>query len=322
MSFLASPAWLAAMHGRLPEAVPLKADGVEAHAFIQREPRPAEFYDLHHVLTTAAPALPISRAPIASPPWVPALTVMVPGYECLPVGPRALDPTALNALVSAALDYDVPTVAFLYTRPGPLEPVLRARGFTQVPLSMTWDLHLPGTGVADYLSAFPRKRRKEIRREMRSVVDVHREEPDLDELTALRCQLTEKYRGTSDFATERRKLAALVAMDPVTLVARAGHAVGFAMFARHDDAWTCVAVGFDYTDERSRLAYFGTAYYAAVEHAYAEQVRTISYGQGSWEAKRARGCTGTPLGGWIHTRDPELAEVLALSAATTRREVL
>lgn len=317
MSFLTSPAWLAAMRGRLPDPVPLAADGVRAHAFVQREPRPTEFYDLHHVLTTDAPALPITRVPIDSPPWVPALIVMTPGYECLPVGSGSL-----NALVSAALAYDVPIVAFLYTRAGPLEAVLRERGFTQVPLSTTWDLHLPGTSVADYLASFGRKRRKEIRREMRSTVDVHREEPDLDELTALRCRLVEKYRGRSDFAAERAKLAALAAMDSVVLVARPDRAVGFAMFARYEGSWTCTAVGFDYDDERSRLAYFGTAFYAAAEHAYAEGVRTISYGQGSWQAKRSRGCTGTPLAGWIRTSDPVLRSVLGRSAATTRREVL
>lgn len=319
MSFLTSPAWLAAMAGRLPEPFFLRADGVEAHAFVQQEPRPAEFYDLHHVLTTAAPALPITRTPIPSPPWVPALTVMVPGYECLPTGPRSTDPAALNALVSTALAHDVPTVAFLYTRPGPLERVLGERGFTAVPLSMTWDLHLPGTGVADYLASFGRKRRKEIRREMRSTVDIRVAQPDLAELTHLRCLLVAKYRGTADHATERRKLAKLAAMDSIVLAA---DDVGFAMFARYEGTWTCTAVGFDYADERSRLAYFGTAFYAAAEHAYAEGVRTISYGQGSWQAKRGRGCTGTPLTGWIRTRDPALAEVLRLSAATTRREVL
>lgn len=320
MSFLTSPAWLAAMRGRLPDSVPLEADGVWAHAFIQHEPRPTEFYDLHHVLTTDAPALPITRVPIDSPPWVPALIVMAPGYECLPVG--FTDPASLNALVSAALAYDVPTVAFLYTRAGPLEAVLRERGFTNVPLSTTWDLHLPGTSIDDYLASFGRKRRKEIRREMRSTVDVCREEPDLDELTALRCRLVEKYRGTSDFAKERAKLAALAAMDSVVLVARPDKAVGFAMFARHEGSWTCTAVGFDYDDERSRLAYFGTAFYAAAEHAYAEGVRTIGYGQGSWQAKRGRGCTGTPLNGWIRTSNPVLREVLRRSAATTRCEVL
>ncbi|MEU7479718.1 hypothetical protein AB0A63_27260 [Lentzea sp. NPDC042327] len=324
MSILTTPTWIAVMGGRLPPPVPLRADGVEAHAFVQHEPLPTEFFDLGYALAGPASALPITREPIDSPPWVPVLTVMVPGYECLPVGPRATDPEALHGLVDAALAHDVPTTAFLYTRPGPLEPVLRERGFTCVPLSMTWDLHLPGTGVADYLAAFPRKRRKEIRREMRSAADVRREEPDLDELAALKCQLARKYRGSADFAAERRKLADLAAMDATTLVARpdSGNAVGYAMFARHEGDWTCTSVGFDYTDDRSRLAYFGTAFYAAAEHAYAEGVRTIGYGQGAWAAKRGRGCTGTPLNGWVRTRDPELAQVLRRSAATTRREVL
>jgi uncharacterized protein len=94
-------------------------------------------------------------------------------------------------------------------------------------------------------------------------------------------------------------------------------ALGFALFAEHRDTWHCLAVGADYGDPRSRLTYFATAYYRAAEHAYRCGVRTIGYGIGAWQAKRARGCRPTPLDGWVHTADPELAATVRASAGIT-----
>jgi len=93
--------------------------------------------------------------------------------------------------------------------------------------------------------------------------------------------------------------------------------LGFALFAEHHGMWHCLALGSDYGDRRSRLTYFGTAYYRAAEHAYRCGVRTIGYGLGAWQAKRARGCLATPLTGWVHTTDLELAAVARTSARIT-----
>lgn len=337
------------MRGRLgDELVTLTVPGrVDLLASVQRAPRPGEFFDLHHVCVSEAPALPLTDAARAArsalrppdpPLWTPNLVVMLPGYECVPVGPAAADPTLLGRLADAAVGYAarerLRAVAVLYTRPGsPLAAVLADRGFLALPLSRTWDLEVPGDGAPGYLAALPRKRRAEATRELRQLeaagVVLRQLEaaeaatgPVLRTLTALRGQLVRRYRGRSDEAAERARLESLVhdvaGGEPHVFVAEAGGTtVGFALFAAYGGEWHCLAVGYDYTDPRSRLAYFGTAFYAAIPAAAAAGVRRLGYGQGSAQAKRSRGCTGTPLTGWVHTDDPELRAAVRASAAVT-----
>jgi hypothetical protein len=346
---LATPGWLRAMDGRLG-ARPLtfvvrSAARIELAAFasVQTTSRPGEFFDLHHVLIRPTPDFPLtdqSRADrtqlslTAPDNWLPSLVVMLPGYECVPVGPGATDPAALNALVNGTLDWaadqGIPTVAFLYLRPEQraLADALRDREFSRLPLTYTWDLHLAGTGIEDYLTALPRKRRKETRREVRTLaesgVDIQQADvwPVFDALVDLRCQLVTKYRGQADRAHEGTRLRTMVEVvaggRPTLLLATADDTpVGFALFAPNRDEWLCLAVGHDYADPRSRLTYFGAAYYHAAEAAYAAGVRILGYGQGSWQAKRARGCRPTPMAGWVHSTDPALAAAVRASAAMT-----
>jgi predicted N-acyltransferase len=346
---LATPGWLRAMDGRLG-ARPLtflvdSPAGTElaALASVQTESRPTEFFDLHHVVVRPTPDFPLteeSRAErarlceTAPRQWVPSLVVMLPGYECVPVGPGATRPAALAALVDGALDWaaeqGIPTVAFLYLRPEQtaLADALRDRDFIGLPLTYTWDLHLAGTGMAAYFEALPRKRRKEARRELRALDEagVRIEQADVwpvfDRLVDLRCQLVAKYRGRSDRAHEAKRLRTMVEDvargTPTLLLASAEDTpVGFALFAPNRDEWLCLAVGYDYGDPRSRLAYFGAAYYRAAEAAYLAGVHTIGYGQGAWQAKRARGCRPTPMAGWLHSTDPALAETIRASAKVT-----
>ncbi|HEY0636489.1 MAG TPA: hypothetical protein VGD67_02475, partial [Pseudonocardiaceae bacterium] len=243
----------------------------------------------------------------------------------------------------------IATVAALYVRPGPLAGALREAGFTAVPMTPSWELRLPGGGLAGYLAALPHKRRIEARRELRLLADAGvRIEPVadvdavFDDLVRLRGQLVAKYRGaTREPAAERARLRTLVddvaGGRPRVLLARGtdGAPLGFALFAEHSEAehseaeqpgagsagrarsWHCLAVGHDYTDPRSRLTYFGTAYYRAAEHAYQDGVRTLGYGIGAWRAKRARGCRPSPRTGWVHTTDPALAATVRATAEVT-----
>jgi hypothetical protein len=352
-SLLATPGWLRAMAGRLGAGavtIAAREPGGAALAFaygcVQTEARPGEFFDLHHVLVSAAPALPLTDAARAArtrlaaeapppPRWVPNLTVMLPGYECHVLGPGRRDPATLRALVAGAVEFaageGIGNVAFLYTTPDApeLAAVLTGLRFTAVPLSRTWDLRLPGSGVDDYFAALPRKRSAEARRELRLLreagVTVAPSQVDgvFDRLVELRCRLVEKYRGRADRAVEAARLRVLVdevaGGAPQTLVAAAGgDVVGFALFAEHNATWHALAAGYDYADPRSRLAYFGTAFYGAAERAYAAGVSRLGYGQGAWQAKRARGCRGTPLTGWFRSSDPDLAAAARASARVTR----
>jgi hypothetical protein len=353
---LASPGWLRAMTGRLGDAMAtilVSQDGearLAALATVQHTPRPGEFFDLHHVLVSTAPALPLterSRAAraelaVAGPGpdrWAPNLVVMLPGYECVPVGPGREDPRLLGALIDGAQRWaereGLRAVAFLYTRPdaAALGGALESRGFTAVPLSLTWDLPVPADGLTGYLAALPHKRRREAQREMRRLNDAGvaielldaraaETEPMLATLTALRCQLVRKYRGKADEQVERRRLDSLVrdvcAGNAQLVTARAGDAVlGFALFAPYGDAWHCLAVGYDYTDPRFRLAYFATMFYGAIPAAVAAGVGSLGFGQGSAQAKRSRGCFGTPLTGWVRSGDADLTAAVIESARIT-----
>jgi len=348
----AAPGWLRAMEGRLGGrtlTIVVRRGGIPvlaAMASVQETPRPGELFDLHHVFVRPAPDLPLTprsrelRAGLeatAPPPgrWVPCLVVMLPGYECTPVGPDAGDPAANAALVDGALSWaagqGIATVAMLYVRPeaAALAAALAGRGFVRVPVMPTWELALPGSGVADYVAALPAKRRGEARRELRQLaaagVDIAQVDADkaFDHLVRLRCGLVAKYRGAGrDLTAERGKLRRIIddvagGRPAVLLASAGGAALGFALFAEHRDQWHCLAVGTDYDDPRSRLTYFAVAYYRAAELAYHHGVRTIGYGLGAWQAKRARGCHATALSGWVVSADPELAAIIEASARVT-----
>lgn len=356
-----SPAWLRAMSGRLGDrtvtiVVSENNQAVAAAlASVQTEPAAGEVFDLHHIFVSPTPPLPLTPAArsarvklAGSAPqpsrWVPSLVVMLPGYECLLVGPRRDDAGILGELATAACawadQHDLRTIAFLYTRPedASLAAVLADRGFTGVPLSITWDLPVPADGLAAYFAALPRKRRQEARREL-SMLDqagVRVGELDqvaltsgaaLDQLAALRCQLAAKYGRHPDQRSERARLERLIsdvgAGQARAVTAMAGEVmIGFALFCPYGSTWHCLAVGFDYADPRSRLCYFGVAFYGAVPVAAAGGAKWLSYGQGAAQAKRARGCVGTPLTCWVRTTDPDLSAAVLASAEVTDLEGL
>lgn len=346
----ASPGWLRAMDGRLGEPPRVFAvdDGgrvaLAAFGTVQRVPRPGEFFDLWHVLAGPAPGLPLTpaarerrealcRTAPPAPRWLPALVMMLPGYECVPVGDPAYTGELVDGVLRWAADRDIATVAWLYVRPdAALDGVLAARGYRSLPLSVTWDLPVRPGGLPGYLAALPRKRRSEAEREMARMeeggVTVGLLGPELDgtvfdRLVDLRCQLVRKYRSGADVAVEAGRLRVLVddvcAGRPAVVTAASGPDVlSFALFAPWGRDWHCLAVGSDYTDPRSRYAYFATAYYGAVAAAAAAGVRSIGYGQGASEAKRSRGCVGTPLRAYVHSTDSGVAEAVRASADVTR----
>lgn len=355
----ASPGWLRAMAGRLggqTVTIVVSQNGeasVAALAFVLTTPAPNEVFDLHYIFVSPTPPLPLTRAArvaraelaaCAPPPtaWVPSLVVMLPGYESVPVGSGRDDVTMLGELADAASAWaarrGMRTVAFLYTRPEDvsLAEVLTSRGFTGVPLSITWDLPVPAGGLPDYLEALPSKRRREAKRELslldRAGVRIGELDPDalmtdaaLDRLATLRGQLAAKYRRHTDHRAERARLERLISDvgggKARVITAMADDVMeGFALFCPYGKTWYCLALGFDYSDPRSRLCYFGAGFYGAVPAAAAEGARWLSYGQGAAQAKRARSCLGTPLTCWVSTADPALAAAVRASAVTTALE--
>lgn len=353
---LTSPSWLNALASRLGDqliTIVVTRDGeakLAALATVHRSPAPGEFFDLHHVVVTPAPALPLTEsartararlASMAPPPerWVPNLIVMLPGYECVPVGPGQDDLALLSELVSGAVRWaeqqDLATVAFLYTHaePAGLGTALSQARFTPMPLSRTWVLPVPDRGMNAYLAALSPKRRAEAGRELRRLGEagVHTrrldpgeltDEPTLARIAALRAQMQRKYRGRADDVRELAKLRPLLADvcggRAIVFAAEAdGVMIGFTLFCPHGDRWYCLAGGYDYADPRSKFCYFATAFYGPVPVAASAGVRSLAYGQGAAGAKKSRGCVGLPLTGWIRSADPALTAAIEASAQVT-----
>jgi hypothetical protein len=353
---LTSPAWLRSMGGRFGDrmiTIVVSRDGeaqLAVLAMVQNAPAPGEFFDLQHVLVGPAPMLPLTDAARAAradlersapPPgrWVPNLVVMLPGYECVPVGPGRNDVKLLDRLADTACRWagsqGLPTVAFLYTHPDPagLGTALADHGFTGLPLSLTWTLSVPSGGLTEYLATLPSRRRRETTRELARLeqagVSVRQLDPGearadltLDAMAALRAQLVRKYRGQADPQRERDKLSSVIddvcaGQAQVFAAERAGRMIGFALFCPHGDCWYCLAAGYDYADPSCRFCYFATAFYGAVPAAARAGVKTLAYGQGSGQAKRSRGCTGTTLSAWVRSADQELTAAVRASAEIT-----
>ncbi len=353
---LTSSSWLGALAHRLGDSqltIVVSQDGeakLAALATVHRTPAPGEFFDLHHVVVSPAPALPLSsaaraaRAELAGQApaperWVPNLIVMLPGYECVPVGPGTADLDLLRELVGGALgwarEHELATVAFLYTHaePAGLGIALADAGFTAMPLSRTWVLPVPADGMDGYLATLSPKRRAEAGRELRRLseagVTVRQldpseltDEPTLAKIAALRAQMQRKYRGRADDERELAKLRPMLtdlcAGQAIVFGAQAdGDLLGFTLFCPHGDCWYCLVAGYDYADPRSRFCYFATAFYGPVPIAANAGVRSLAFGQGSAGAKQSRGCVGLPLTGWLWSADPALTAAIHASAQLT-----
>lgn len=75
----------------------------------------------------------------------------------------------------------------------------------------------------------------------------------------------------------------------------AGELLAFSLFAHVGNTLIAVYTGARYDDPRSRLTHFATHFYEPARLAPTLGVERVSYGLGSWQAKRQRGATLTPL---------------------------
>jgi uncharacterized protein len=243
---------------------------------------------------------------------MPCALLMYPNYDLFPVGPAARDPAALDCLVRHLCAWagreGLASLAFLYLTPrgGALMDALRRAGAQVVPLAHACSLDVTWRDFDGYLATLPQKRRAAVRSELRRLaaqeVTVGAEElgavaPDL---LRLRGQLVVKYGGTPSAERDGRLLdyvrASFTPAEICVVTARRrGLLLGFFLLVQDGDCWTALLTGADYDEPCSRFTYFATGFYTPAALAPARGVRTISYGLGSWEAKRLRGCELTAL---------------------------
>ncbi|HXM58747.1 MAG TPA: peptidogalycan biosysnthesis protein [Candidatus Dormibacteraeota bacterium] len=334
--------WLDAMAGRLGDEhrwlVGVRGGEGRAGLFATVLRGPCHpFFDPVRVLFGPSPLLP-RPAPAGAPAppaaaWFPCLLVMLPGYECFPVG-AAGDAEVLDALVAASVELAaaerLAAVAYLYVaRPQPaLASALAGRGFARFPMGWRSDLWLSGERFDDYLRALGGHRRREVLRERRRLREVGvqvRTAPlaaCADEVLRLRELHQRKYGHTFDRAGERRRLDLLAAAAPedttVFMAEAGGRTVALTLHVWDGEAWHAFLDGAEYGHPAARLAHFETTYYAPIEAAYRLGRRRLSYGYATEDTKRHRGCRCELVDGWVRTLDPAQQAVAELAAEQLR----
>ncbi|MEU3934423.1 GNAT family N-acetyltransferase [Streptomyces sp. NPDC029044] len=242
----------------------------------------------------------------------PGCLLMAPNYETAPVGPGSRDPRVLRAHLDALLDWcrgqGIRSVSALFLRPDHPEflDVLRGAGFDVVPMVDRSDMNVTWDDLDGYIATLRRNQRFSVRRELRDIAargieiverPIRADEP---ELLPLRAQLMTKYGAVPDGEREAasfRHLRDHFGPDNVWIVeARKGGALlSFTMLVRDGDQWTALMSGTDYENPDASFTYFATMFYRPAELAPGQGITTISYGLGTVQAKKLRGCTVSTL---------------------------
>lgn len=237
----------------------------------------------------------------------PCLVLMYPYYGTLPVGTGARDPGALAEFVDGLMDWaraeGVASIAVLYLmgEADALLKVLSAAGFAVAPMGQRADLAVTWSDFGGYLRALPKKYRDEVKREIRRMDErglVRRERAladDEPELLDLRCKLIEKYDGRVDVAAQAAMFDMIrehVAPADITVftVSAGERLVSFSLFIQDGAEWSVMLTGTNYADPEAAYGYFSAMFYQPAERAPARGVRQLSYGYGTLDAKRRRGC--------------------------------
>lgn len=250
---------------------------------------------------------------------VPSLVFVLPGLEFHVVGRRTPEAVTrlFRAAVATAIETASASVAIGFVQPDDdvTAEVARRFGFTEFTMATLATHHLNGRRAEEVFAAYSAKQRASFRRTRRRLERQHVEcrllaEPlaELDVLTELRCcHLTEHGRAPVR-TEERRHLAALLGefSDLVTVLVavRGGEIRAFSLFLRDGDTWHSYMTGrCDAAEDRDM--YFELTYYLPIEIATARGYRDISYGYGTEEAKRLRGCELEPVQGYVLLLDGE-----------------
>jgi hypothetical protein len=268
--------------------------------------------------------------------FFPALVFCYPGYDVFPIGGGEGRRDLLEGLVAHTVEHArrqaVATVSFLYVDPQRegFEDALRAAGFVGFPGATRADLTLVGHDFDAYVAALSGNQRANLRKIRRTlgeagVTVTRRDLRDvMEDVLALRLLHKKKHGRRFDEAEERSMLEAFAGpglAERVTLFVATAEArtIGFALFLWDDLLWHAMFTGSDYDDPRHKNAYFELMFYAPIEHAYRHGIRRLSFGYGTEEAKRRRGCTITTTRSWVYPIDDTLRGPIDAAAGVLER---
>ncbi|MFF0478803.1 GNAT family N-acetyltransferase [Streptomyces sp. NPDC004284] len=316
--------WISLAEGRIPGGVRTFAlpgpqgDQVALVGGVMQAPTGHVRFDPQRVLSGGSAADGVAAD--GPHPWkrytaddlFPTCLLMGPNYESAPVGPAARDPRLLRQYLDTLLhwcrDQKIRSVSALFLRPDHPEllDVLRDAGFDIVPMVDRSDMDVTWNDLDGYIAGLRRNQRFTVRRELREIAErgieisqrpIGEEEP---ELLPLRGQLMAKYGAVPDPQREAgsfRHLREHFGPDNVWIVEarKNGALLSFTMLVRDGDQWTALMSGTDYQHPDASFTYFATMFYRPAELAPQQGITTISYGLGTVQAKRLRGCTVSTL---------------------------
>jgi hypothetical protein len=317
--------WITLAEGRIPGGIRTftlrDRDGaprVAAVGGVPAEPTGHVRFDPHRVLSGGSAQEGV--VPDGPHPWAglpagvafPGCLLMFPNYETAPAGPGSHDPADCAAFVDGLVDWcraeGLRSVSGLFLRPDHPEflAALADAGFDVVPMVDRCDMDVAWDDFDGYLAGLPRKRRFAVRRELRDIAaagivlgerDLRADEP---ELVRLRRQIVTKYGGVPDAEREAASLRHLrehFGPGNVTVCeARQGEALlSFSILVRDGAHWTVLMSATDYERPDSTFTYFAAMFYRPAHLAPELGIRSLSYGLGTVEAKRLRGCTVSRL---------------------------
>ncbi|HEY5881358.1 MAG TPA: GNAT family N-acetyltransferase [Nakamurella sp.] len=245
---------------------------------------------------------------------------LLPGIVCggrhlgrtrpLLAGDRGDEEARIGRLVHAAEELAdrsaARSVSFLYVdeRDLALRTVLTERGYDAFESGRYSWLPVPAGGLTEHVAGLSAHRARRIRAEIRQLAGAG-VVSDIEPLSAgliprlaeLEAQLLRKYGMDWSAAQSAAVLVSILehlgAHALLSTVRIDRELVGFGLILRHHDQWYAHRAGFDYAAQGPLPLYFQALYYGPIDAAAAAGIRTIHYGTGSVEAKRARGCRST-----------------------------
>lgn len=321
-----SPAWWFSA-GRSDQAeIGLRATVVQAGARKSMNPyrwlfEPTAYHD--------GPPFDPAGAP-AREAWFPLLLCSYPGLDSYPVG-AGRDPGLVQLLLDGVADWaasqGIAVVALGFVQPERHEvaTAAAAAGYHGVPVAVRANLPLSAGPAAAGSSARQRGGVRRLRRRLAErgvrVREVDHPLAELDALVQLRCAHARQHGKEPDPAEERSWLGPLLERlaDRITVYgAYAGDELrGFSLFVDDGHWWHAFAVA-RRDPAADRDLYFELMYHLPVEQAAARGITELSFGYGTSEAKRRRGCTLVPVPAWYRAAQPQIQDWLAGQTSQAR----
>jgi uncharacterized protein len=264
--------------------------------------------------------------------WFPVLLCSYPGLDTYPVGAgddAELVRLLLDGIAQWAGERGITLVVVGFVQPERHQVAAgaSAAGYLALPVATRANLPLAGRSAEEVFCSYSAQQRNNLRRLRRRlaalgvrVVELQHPETELETLVELRCAHSRQHGKEPDEAEERAWLGPLLTelTDRVTVYGAVAESQlrGFSLFVDDGRWWNAFVVA-----RRDPVAdhdvYFELMYHTPIEQAASRGIAEISFGYGTEEAKRRRGCALVPVPAWFRSTEPSVSRWLTDAASAS-----